>query len=74
MKQIALVSLCLIVIAIAGTSALLAIQNVSPVSLALLGFQSIEMPLGLTLTGCAALGAVLTTLSLLLHRRHDRQW
>lgn len=72
MKQITLLSLCLILIAIAGVSALLAIQNVSPVSLALLGFRSIQMPLGITLTVCAALGALLTTMSLSLSRTSRR--
>mgnify|MGYP001809813492 CR=1 FL=1 len=71
-KQITLLSLCLILIAIAGVSALLAIQNVSSVSLALLGFRSIQMPLGITLTVCAALGALLTTMSLSLSRTRRR--
>ncbi|NJN60698.1 MAG: DUF1049 domain-containing protein [Coleofasciculaceae cyanobacterium RL_1_1] len=73
MKQIALLSLCLIVVAIAGTSALLAIQNVDPVSITLLSFQSIQIPFGLTLTACAALGAITTALSLVLSRGYARQ-
>lgn len=74
MKQLALLSLCLIMIAIAGASALLAIQNVSPVSITVFRFQSIQMPLGLALTACAALGAVLTAVSLSFNQSRDRQY
>jgi uncharacterized integral membrane protein len=72
-KQIVLLSLCLIMVAIAGTSALLAIQNVDPVSITLLGFQSIQIPFGLALTACAALGAIATALSLALNQGYARQ-
>lgn len=60
-------------IAIAGTSGLLAIQNVDRVSITLLGFQSIQIPFGLALTACAALGAIGTALGLTLSRGSARQ-
>jgi uncharacterized integral membrane protein len=72
-KQLVLLILCLIVVTIGGTSALIAIQNVDPVSIALLNVRSIEIPFGLALTLCASLGAIITALSLALGQGSARQ-
>ncbi|MGD1901446.1 MAG: DUF1049 domain-containing protein [Geitlerinemataceae cyanobacterium] len=64
MKQLALFGLCAIAVAIAGSAALLAIQNASPASLSLFGYESIRLPLGLLLTGCAGLGAIVAAVML----------
>jgi uncharacterized integral membrane protein len=72
-KQLVLLSLCLIVVTIGGTSALLAIQNVDPVAITLLNFRSIQIPFGLALTLCASLGAIVTAASLALSPGSGRQ-
>jgi len=71
-KQVALLVLCAIAIAIAGASALLAIQNATPVTLSLFGYESIQLPLGLMLVGCGGLGAIVAALLLSLGGRRRR--
>jgi uncharacterized integral membrane protein len=50
------------------TIALVAVQNASPVSLYFFNFQSIQIPLGITLAFSAALGMVGTAIVLPLFR------
>ena len=63
MKALAILLTSLLVATWFGAIAILAIQNFSPVTLRFLGFQSIEIPVGLVLAFSVALGLVGTAIA-----------
>ncbi len=63
MKALSTLLTALILTAWIGGSAILAVQNFTPVSLRLLGLQSIQVPLGLVLAFSAGLGLVATAIA-----------
>ncbi len=48
--------------------ALLSVQNATPVSLQFLGLRSVQMPLGVAISFCAAVGVLGTALLLRLNK------
>ncbi|XGV95325.1 MAG: DUF1049 domain-containing protein [Leptolyngbya sp. BL-A-14] len=63
MKALAILLTSLILSAWISAIAILAIQNFSPVSLRFLGFQSIEIPVGLVLAFSLGLGILGTAIA-----------
>lgn len=63
MKSLAILFTSLLLSVWISAIALLAIQNFSPVSLRFLGFQSIEMPVGLVLTFSVVIGLLGTAIA-----------
>lgn len=73
MKNIANIIAGLMLATWAIAIAIFSVQNATPVSLKLLGFQSIQIPVGVVLTLSAAMGVVLGAIALPLFTRSDRQ-
>ena len=63
MKALAILLTSLLLSAWIGAIAILAIQNFTPVSLRFLGFQSIEIPVGLVLAFSVGLGVLGTAIA-----------
>lgn len=63
MKALAILLTSFLLSAWIGAIAVLAIQNFSPVSLRFLGFQSIEVPVGLVLAFSVGLGLLGTAIA-----------
>ena len=63
MKALAILLTSFLLAAWISAIAILAIQNFSPVSLRFLGFQSIEIPVGLVLAFSVALGILGTAIA-----------
>lgn len=63
MKAFAILLTSLLLSAWIGAIAILAIQNFSPVSLRFLGFQSIEVPVGLVLAFSVGVGILGTAIA-----------
>jgi len=75
MKFLANLAIATLVAAWLVTVAVLAIQNVRPVSLQFFGWSSIQVPFGVLLAAGVGLGCVLGTLApLLLPRRRRNDW
>lgn len=62
MKALAILLTSLLLAGWIGAIAILAIQNFSPVSLRFLGFQSIEIPIGLVLAFSVSIGLLGTAI------------
>jgi len=63
MKTLAILLTSLLLSAWIGAIAILAIQNFTPVSLRFLGFQSIEIPVGLVLAFSVGVGILGTAIA-----------
>jgi uncharacterized integral membrane protein len=73
MKSIANLIACLILAVWAIAIALFSVQNATPVSLKLLGFESIQMPVGVVLAFSAGIGVMLGAIALPVFSRSHRQ-
>jgi lipopolysaccharide assembly protein A len=73
MKSIANLIACLTLAVWAIAIAIFSVQNATPVSLKLLGFESIQMPVGVVLAFSGGMGVVLGAIALLLFTRSSRQ-
>lgn len=73
MKNIANLIACLMLASWAIAIAIFSVQNATPVSLKLLGFESIQIPVGVVLALSGGIGVVLGAIALSLFTRSDRQ-
>ena len=73
MKSIANLVACLILAVWGIAIAIFSVQNATPVSLKMLGFESIQMPVGVVLAFSGGIGVVLGAIALPLFTRSDRQ-
>lgn len=73
MKSIVNLVACLILASWALAIAILSVQNATPVSLVMLGFKSIQIPLGVVLALSAGIGLMTGAIALPLFSRSDRQ-
>ncbi|MFB2983623.1 lipopolysaccharide assembly protein LapA domain-containing protein [Microseira sp. BLCC-F43] len=73
MKSIANLIACLILAVWAIAIALFSVQNATPVSLKLLGFESIQMPVGVVLAFSAGIGVMLGAIALPVFTRSNRK-
>jgi uncharacterized integral membrane protein len=62
MKVIAPILTSLIVGILAGASAILSVQNATPISLKFLNYQSIQLPIGVILAFSFAVGAIVASI------------
>jgi len=65
MQSFAQLVLCVLLAVSMAVAALVSIQNVEPVAIRFLTFQSIEIPFGLLLTMCVGSGSIATSFFLL---------
>lgn len=73
MKSIANLVACLILAVWGIAIAIFSVQNATPVSLKMLGFESIQMPVGVVLAFSGGIGVVLGAIAIPLFTRSDRQ-
>ena len=69
MKSIVNLIACLILAVWAIAIALFSVQNATPVSLRMLGFESIQMPVGVVLVFSGGIGVMLGAIALLVFGR-----
>ncbi|HAZ48890.1 MAG TPA: DUF1049 domain-containing protein [Cyanobacteria bacterium UBA11369] len=69
MKSIVNLIACLILAVWAIAIAIFSVQNATPVSLRMLGFESIQMPVGVVLVFSGGIGVMLGAIALLVFGR-----
>ena len=73
MKSIINLLACLILASWAIALAIISVQNATPVSLRMLGFETIQIPIGIVLAFSAAIGVIAGAAVLPLFSLSDRQ-